>query len=69
MSVSGVFIGFWRFWWEFLVGDTPDLTVGAIVVLGIVALAVPGVTWAFVIAPIGMALVVTGSLLREGRGR
>ena len=29
---------FGRFWWEFLIGDTPELFVGAVVVVGGVAL-------------------------------
>jgi hypothetical protein len=29
---------FGRFWWEFLVGDTPELFVGVLVILGLVAL-------------------------------
>jgi hypothetical protein len=29
---------FARFWWEFLVGDTPELLVGAVVAVAIVAL-------------------------------
>jgi len=29
---------FGRFWWEFLVGDTPELLVGAVLAVGVVAL-------------------------------
>ena len=29
---------FGRFWWEFLVGDTPELLIGAVVVVAVVAL-------------------------------
>ena len=29
---------FGRFWWDFLVGDTPELLIGALIILGIVAL-------------------------------
>jgi hypothetical protein len=29
---------FGRFWWEFLVGDTPELLVGAVLAVAIVAL-------------------------------
>ncbi len=29
---------FGRFWWEFLIGDTPELLVGAVVVVVVVAL-------------------------------
>lgn len=31
---------FGRFWWDFLVGDTPELFLGALAVLGVVALLV-----------------------------
>ncbi|MFZ0769133.1 MAG: hypothetical protein WAM64_07900 [Acidimicrobiales bacterium] len=30
--------GFARFWWDFLVGDTPELFVATLVILGVVAL-------------------------------
>jgi hypothetical protein len=30
--------GFARFWWDFLVGDTPELFVAALAILGVVAL-------------------------------
>ena len=28
---------FGRFWWEFLIGDTPELFVGVVAVLGVLA--------------------------------
>jgi hypothetical protein len=31
--------GFGRFWWDFLVGDTPEITVVVVLILGVVALA------------------------------
>lgn len=31
-------VGFGRFWWDFLVGDTPELFVAALVIIGAVAL-------------------------------
>jgi len=34
--------GFGAFWWDFLVGDTPELLVGALVAIGVVALLVKG---------------------------
>lgn len=30
--------GFGRFWWDFLVGDTPEITVAVVVIVGLVAL-------------------------------
>ena len=32
-------VAFGRFWWDFLVGDTPELFVGAVAVVSVVALA------------------------------
>ncbi|MCU1490258.1 MAG: hypothetical protein JWM85_1663 [Acidimicrobiaceae bacterium] len=29
------FVAFGRFWWDFLIGDTPELFVGALVVIGV----------------------------------
>jgi hypothetical protein len=31
-------IGFARFWWDFLIGDTPELFVAALTVIGVIAL-------------------------------
>lgn len=31
--------GFGMFWWDFLVGDTPEITVVVLFILGVVALA------------------------------
>ncbi len=31
--------GFGLFWWDFLIGDTPELFIGAVAVVGLVALA------------------------------
>ena len=28
---------FGRFWWDFLIGDTPELFVGAVAVIGVIA--------------------------------
>jgi hypothetical protein len=36
--VRRLVVGFGRFWWEFLIGDTPELFVGAVAVVGLVAL-------------------------------
>jgi hypothetical protein len=36
--VKRAIVGFGRFWWDFLVGDTPELFVGAIAIIGLVAL-------------------------------
>jgi hypothetical protein len=31
-------MGFARFWWDFLIGDTPELFVAALTVIGVIAL-------------------------------
>jgi hypothetical protein len=36
--VKRAIVGFGRFWWDFLVGDTPELFVGVIAIIGLVAL-------------------------------
>ncbi len=36
-------VAFGRFWWDFLVGDTPELLVGSLVAIGVVALVVHNV--------------------------
>jgi hypothetical protein len=36
--VRRLVVAFGRFWWDFLIGDTPELFVGSVVVVGLVAL-------------------------------
>jgi len=59
-------IGFGRFWWDFLVGDTPELFVGALVVLGVVAGLVHGGarTAAIAVLPVLVAGLLVASVLR-----
>ena len=61
---------FGRFWWEFLIGDTPELFVGVVAVIGVVALLClrPGLrTLAAVLAPVLVAGVLTASIYRAAR--
>lgn len=37
--VVRVLKGFGMFWWDFLVGDTPELFVAALVIIGVVAVS------------------------------
>jgi hypothetical protein len=37
--LTRVLKGFGMFWWDFLVGDTPEITVVVLLILGVVALA------------------------------
>jgi hypothetical protein len=58
---------FGRFWWDFLVGDTPELLVGVLIALGLVALLVkgPSVNAAAVVAfPIVVAVLLGLSVYR-----
>jgi len=58
---------FGRFWWDFLIGDTPELTLGAVLAVGAAAtLALDhGARWLAVAAlPLVVALVLAGSARR-----
>ena len=62
--------GFGRFWWDFLVGDTPELFVGAVAVVGLVALACVDHrlrTAAAVALPVLVAAVLVASVRRASR--
>jgi len=63
---------FGRFWWEFLIGDTPELFVGAVAVVGVLALLSlnPGLrTAAALLASVLVAGVLTASIWRAVRNR
>ena len=64
---------FGRFWWEFLIGDTPELFVGAVAVVGDAGAAVrcdPGLrTAAALLAPVLVAGVLAASVWRAARKR
>jgi hypothetical protein len=59
---------FGRFWWDFLVGDTPELFVATVVILGVTAALAKTVstTAAWVTMPI---LVVAALAVSVWRGR
>lgn len=62
--------GFGRFWWEFLVGDTPELFVAALVIIGVIALLSEGGhfnTVAVVVLPVLAVLALATSLARALR--
>jgi hypothetical protein len=64
--------GFGHFWWDFLVGDTPELLVGSVVVVGLVALACVDHslrTISAVILPVLVAALVVLSVWKESRRR
>ena len=63
---------FGRFWWDFLIGDTPELFVGAVAVIGVLAVMClrPGLrTAAALLAPVLVAGVLTASVRRIARKR
>ena len=63
---------FGHFWWEFLIGDTPELFVGVLAVVGLLALIClrPGLrTAAALMAPVLVAGVLTASIRRAYRNR
>ena len=62
--------GFGMFWWDFLVGDTPELFVAAVVTLGAIALiSVTGHAnaAAVIVLPLLAILSLTASVLRARR--
>lgn len=61
-------VAFGRFWWDFLIGDTPELFVGTLVVIG-VAYALRH-EWAAAVAVVPLvALVVLLASTYRGRRR
>lgn len=63
---------FGRFWWEFLVGDTPELFVGVLVILGLVALVCrdPALrTVASALLPLAVVGLLSVSIWRVARKR
>jgi hypothetical protein len=65
-------VAFGHFWWEFLIGDTPELFVGAVVAVGLVAWMCtrPGLrTVAAFVLPVLVAGLLTGSVWRAARKR
>ncbi len=67
---AGRLAAFGRFWWEFLIGDTPELFVGVTVVIGLLAAIClrPGLrTTAALLAPLLVAGVLIASVLRAAR--
>jgi hypothetical protein len=62
--------GFGRFWWDFLVGDTPELFIAALVIIGVTALLSETGHFnvaAIVVLPVLAVLALAASLLRAVR--
>ena len=69
-SVLGWIRAFGRFWWDFLIGDTPELFVGATAIIGVLALfsLKPGLRIvAALLAPVLVAGILTASVYRAAR--
>jgi hypothetical protein len=63
-------VAFGRFWWDFLIGDTPELTLGAVLAVGAAAaLALDhSLRWPALIAlPLVVVLVLAASVRRAVR--
>jgi len=71
-ATLGWLYAFGRFWREFLIGDTPELFVGVVAVIGLLAVIClrPGLrTVAAFLAPVLVAGVLTASVYRAVRNR
>jgi hypothetical protein len=60
-------VAFGRFWWEFLVGDTPELAVGALAVIGLAAVLSGLGVAAVILVPTAVVAVLALSVLRAAR--
>ena len=58
---------FGRFWWEFLVGDTPELFVAAMVIVGVAFALRPFHVAAIVTLPVLAIVALTASAFRGRR--
>ena len=70
--VVGWLVAFGRFWWDFLIGDTPELFVGAVAVVGVTALLClrPGLrTVAAFVLPVLIAALLGLSVRRAASRR
>ena len=60
---------FGRFWWDFLVGDTPELFLGVVAILGVVTLLthLVSTTVAWVLLPVMVIAALGMSVWRASR--
>jgi hypothetical protein len=71
-ATLGWLFAFGRFWREFLIGDTPELFVGVVAIIGLLAVIClkPGLrTVAAFVAPVLVAGLLTASVYRAVRNR
>lgn len=63
---------FGAFWWDFLIGDTPELFVGALIAIGVLAVLAKAVTVnaaAVAVFPVLVVVLLAASLARERRAK
>ena len=58
---------FGRFWWDFLIGDTPEFLVATLAIVGVALLLRHQHDIAFVVLPLAAVICLVASSLR-GRG-
>ncbi len=65
MSAGRALAAFGRFWWDFIVGDTPEVAVGVAVIVALAWwLAARATTIAFVLVPAAVVALLVGSTWR-----
>lgn len=65
-------VGFAKFWWDFLVGETPELFVAVLVIMAVVALvsvAAHANAWAVIVLPVLAIAALATSVRRATRRR
>jgi len=67
VTVGRAVVAFGRFWWDFLVGDTPELALGALVVIGLAAALASLGAAAAVLLPLAVVAVLAASVFRGAR--
>ncbi|HUY97646.1 MAG TPA: hypothetical protein VMW47_08535 [Verrucomicrobiae bacterium] len=68
MTVAAALRAFGRFWWDFLIGDTPELAGGTLVVI-VIAWAIAHGPGALVVCfPAAVVVLLAASLWRGRRG-
>ncbi|MDA8196874.1 MAG: hypothetical protein M0019_06670 [Actinomycetota bacterium] len=58
-------VGFFRFWYDFLIGDTPEITAAIVVILGVVAILGKGTRYQAPILVVGVIATFTMAFFVE----
>jgi hypothetical protein len=69
-AVARALAAFGRFWWEFLIGDTPELFVGSVAIVGTVALLCldhSARTWAGLVLVLLVTALLVASVWKAAR--